>query len=375
MQSIKEHNLKANHNNGAWVNDGKDLYAIYQRTQSESKSQLEGVKHWRCNFCMQSIKEHNLKANHNYMKLQQGENKSVCNLSKNTIWKQITTNIVSLETDPVLYAIYQRTQSESKSQLSCTCNYFIYSVCNLSKNTIWKQITTCLVLLFQAVALYAIYQRTQSESKSQQLPSMFSNRIVCMQSIKEHNLKANHNSVSLGICVATSVCNLSKNTIWKQITTVGGVGLRVYGLYAIYQRTQSESKSQLAFQPPPLRSSVCNLSKNTIWKQITTRQVRFFYVDFLYAIYQRTQSESKSQLDSGNELGQSFCMQSIKEHNLKANHNRKSYKDSIDISVCNLSKNTIWKQITTLCGGANRKNILYAIYQRTQSESKSQLNR
>ena len=58
MQSIKEHNLKANHND---VNDGKFarvLDAIYQRTQSESKSQQQAARlhvqlHW-----MQSIKEH-----------------------------------------------------------------------------------------------------------------------------------------------------------------------------------------------------------------------------------------------------------------------------------------------------------------------------
>ena len=42
-------------------------------------------------------------------------------------------------------------------------------------------------------SLYAIYQRTQSESKSQLLQVTFPNQQICMQSIKEHNLKANHN--------------------------------------------------------------------------------------------------------------------------------------------------------------------------------------
>ena len=92
--------------------------------------------------------------------------------------------------------------------------------------------------------LYAIYQRTQSESKSQQVLISLCYSLICMQSIKEHNLKANHNSY---YCL-----------------------LIIYHLYAIYQRTQSESKSQQS-----------SLSKT-----------------FLI-----------------------FCMQSIKEHNLKANHN------------------------------------------------------
>ena len=167
MQSIKEHNLKANHNLTSISTLSTYLYAIYQRTQSESKSQHDRYCYWCCWICMQSIKEHNLKANHNT---------KIC--------------FMFLK---FLYAIYQRTQSESKSQqprrkagnericmqsikehnLKANHNSFVFpmdrliSVCNLSKNTIWKQITTQSVLLLALLNLYAIYQRTQSESKSQ----------------------------------------------------------------------------------------------------------------------------------------------------------------------------------------------------------------
>ncbi len=144
------------------------LYAIYQRTQSESKSQLILQSFNFMLFCMQSIKEHNLKANHNTWDEYKLIRDSVCNLSKNTIWKQITT----------------------------ACNEAI------------------LVAL-----LYAIYQRTQSESKSQPIQQLLNFLWFCMQSIKEHNLKANHNSLTAWSQAKPSVCNLSKNTIWKQITT------------------------------------------------------------------------------------------------------------------------------------------------------------
>ncbi len=145
------------------------LYAIYQRTQSESKSQPIGQPKLCPKICMQSIKEHNLKANHNLIYVHEGYQISVCNLSKNTIWKQITTSSGKSGSGVVLYAIYQRTQSESKSQLP-----LIVSI------PFW----------------------------------------ICMQSIKEHNLKANHNILQCIISDNSSVCNLSKNTIWKQITTV-----------------------------------------------------------------------------------------------------------------------------------------------------------
>ncbi len=145
------------------------------------------------------------------------------------------------------------------------------SVCNLSKNTIWKQITTTRNSFKISLNLYAIYQRTQSESKSQPVLNVFVFIWFCMQSIKEHNLKANHNGCSTLTKIILSVCNLSKNTIWKQITTNRGNLRNAKLLYAIYQRTQSESKSQ--------------------------------QVEIISSIF-------------------AFCMQSIKEHNLKANHNQ-----------------------------------------------------
>ena len=197
--------------------------------------------------------------------------------------------------------------------------------------------------------------------------------MFCTQSIKEHNLKANHNQGRCFDVDGISVRNLSKNTIWKQITTCSPACKPYTRLYAIYQRTQSESKSQLANGYVTICISVRNLSKNTIWKQITTNWTTSKPVSCLYAIYQRTQSESKSQLDLmvGEEIF--VCTQSIKEHNLKANHNSGGALKRTGQSVRNLSKNTIWKQITTFITGGRLGTSLYAIYQRTQSESKSQL--
>ena len=85
MQSIKEHNLKANHNNTRFEQSLCPLYAIYQRTQSESKSQQILFEAAKNEVCMQSIKEHNLKANHNGIGKMIRRDVSVCNLSKNTI--------------------------------------------------------------------------------------------------------------------------------------------------------------------------------------------------------------------------------------------------------------------------------------------------
>ena len=245
---------------------------------------------------MQSIKEHNLKANHNYYRYEYDDIASVCNLSKNTIWKQITTlggNRVIAKF--CMQSIKEHNLKANHNNVICfNCHHV--SVCNLSKNTIWKQITTA---------------EDNNTLKS-----------ICMQSIKEHNLKANHNDKLGNRPAQQSVCNLSKNTIWKQITTNRLEQFADLNLYAIYQRTQSESKSQLSMT---FQSAMIPL----------------------YAIYQRTQSESKSQQYKFRQFVKRICMQSIKEHNLKANHNQKLRIILRDSSVCNLSKNTIWKQITT----------------------------
>ncbi len=322
MQSIKEHNLKANHNyicsiigkffsvcnlskNTIWKqittwwnkdNRAIILYAIYQRTQSESKSQQKRAKDPKPVLCMQSIKEHNLKANHNSLSFLLLLRVSVCNLSKNTIWKQITTLGDDPEPDAYLYAIYQRTLPLGRDETNLKANHNL-ALCR------WP-----------GHSLYAIYQRTQSESKSQLLAVWQVQGLICMQSIKEHNLKANHNYARQVVAACRSVCNLSKNTIWKQITTKNGV----YVWYTFCMQSIKEhnlkANHNLTSSIFEILISVCNLSKNTIWKQITTMFLGLLVTKCLYAIYQRTQSESKSQPIAHGFVHRAICMQSIKEH-------------------------------------------------------------
>ena len=246
---------------------------------------------------MQSIKEHNLKANHNLWWCGSSILRSACNLSKNTIWKQITTKTWRYNDIACLHAIYQRTQFESKSQLS-NVRINVGAICMQSiKEHNLKANHNIFPSPYIFRILHAIYQRTQFESKSQRVVCNTNELNFCMQSIKEHNLKANHNPSNFPFSFILSACNLSKNTIWKQITTDQHIKVQVYCLHAIYQRTQFESKSQRLSQTSPVRN---------------------------------------------------VCMQSIKEHNLKANHNEVCFPIKRYVSACNLSKNTIWKQITTI---------------------------
>jgi hypothetical protein len=228
--------------------------------KSESKSQLQTVRPCRCCLCMQSIKEHNLKANHNHWNLRTFWGLSVCNLSKNTIWKQITTR--------------QR-----------TCY--------------WRN------------RLYAIYQRTQSESKSQRNNVSCINNNICMQSIKEHNLKANHN-YTFQRCKYTHLYAIYQRTLplgrdetnLKANHNIKREFVHLLSLYAIYQRTLPLGRDETnlkanhnCFLSDQLtQRSVCNLSKNTPARAGWNK------------------SESKSQLDRLVNRWPVICMQSIKEH-------------------------------------------------------------
>ena len=143
-----------------------------------------------------------------------------------------------------------------------------------------------------------------------------------MQSIKELNLKANHNCLIIVFQQRLTVCNLSKNSIWKQITTKDANGIEQIRLYAIYQRTQSESKSQ-----------------PTLWTYAGT-------LDCMQSIKELNLKANHNYYQRRVGVGGN-CMQSIKELNLKANHNCPTHTMPCSITVCNLSKNSIWKQITT----------------------------
>ncbi len=192
-QSLRRYNLKANHNSFHFGIIRQLLWAIITKIQSESKSQ-------RTVYTFQP-------------------DPVVSNHYEDTIWKQITTRRCKCSYNSALWAIITKIQSESKSQQYAPC--FVCTICceqslrryNLKANhnvrkpyhlaslvvsnhyedTIWKQITTCKVLL----------------------PLL----LRCEQSLRRYNLKANHNENEVLVQEVSVVSNHYEDTIWKQITT------------------------------------------------------------------------------------------------------------------------------------------------------------
>ena len=68
----------------------------------------------------------------------------VCDTAKVRFFKQITTFTLTYDNESVLFAILQKYDFSSKSQQSLNARYFLLVVCDTAKVRFFKQITTAL---------------------------------------------------------------------------------------------------------------------------------------------------------------------------------------------------------------------------------------
>ena len=142
------------------------------------------------------------------------------------------------------------------------------SCVSYDKDTIWKQITTGTILTSLRSMLCFLWQR--------------------------YNLKANHNC-----CLSFQLLNLLC-FLWQRYNLKANHNLqcqRTKKQRVVFPMTkiQSESKSQHRHRKCFEQRSCVSYDKDTIWKQITTKQARISIADMLCFLWQR--------------------------YNLKANHN------------------------------------------------------
>ena len=171
------------------------LFFNTSKIQFESKSQRSHTWPGERPSCFSIRQRYNLKANHNKIHIANNGKRVVFQYVKDTIWKQITTDSTVAMKVPTLFFNTSKIQFESKSQQnhytqklfqSCfsirqrynlkanhnfpapgsTINFVVFQYV---KDTIWKQITTFVLLLISLIGCFSIRQR--------------------------YNLKANHNII------------------------------------------------------------------------------------------------------------------------------------------------------------------------------------
>ena len=211
--------FQANHNTGLGNVTYLKLFAILQKYDFSSKSQLGwcGYRDGAC--CLRYCKSTIFQANHNVFLCTQIDIIVVCDTAKVRFFKQITTNAHTLCIEFRLFAILQKYDFSSKSQQfqknkatisSCLryCKSTIFQanhnklskmhkkklvVCDTAKVRFFKQITTVVQWLCSSHSLFAILQKYDFSSKSQLQSYNWGADFCCLRYCKSTIFQANHN--------------------------------------------------------------------------------------------------------------------------------------------------------------------------------------
>ena len=144
--------------------------------------------------CLQYSKSTIFQANHNLMMATNTPPHVVCNTAKVRFFKQITTLYTLLMSVFMLFAIQQKYDFSSKSQLFRVWCRRGRVVCNTAKVRFFKQITTGFFTGKSFFELFAIQQKYDFSSKSQPAPVGALLPVCCLQYSKSTIFQANHNS-------------------------------------------------------------------------------------------------------------------------------------------------------------------------------------
>ena len=222
-----------------------------------------------------------------------------------------------------------------------------------------------------------------------------------MRYCKSTIFQANHNPPRRLADAATVVCDTAKVRFFKQITTLAPLKSYLIWLFAILQKYDFSSKSQLnsilclmtwcclryckstIFQAnhngvlgiAGVIGVVCDTAKVRFFKQITTAQVKASKQGLLFAILQKYDFSSKSQLNLAANLLLPCCLRYCKSTIFQANHNINSSTAYYKVVVCDTAKVRFFKQITTEDMAISNSILLFAILQKYDFSSKSQLLR
>ena len=117
------------------------------------------------------------------------------------------------------------------------------------------------------------------------------------------------------------VCDTAKVRFFKQITTITPTNAKHRMLFAILQKYDFSSKSQPTSRLQENFSVVCDTAKVRFFKQITTTTLSAILINRLFAILQKYDFSSKSQLNHIANVQRKSCLRYCKSTIFQANHN------------------------------------------------------
>ena len=197
------------------------------------------------------------------------------------------------------------------------------------------------------MTLLLIPQRYEFSSKSQLVRQLMRLEVRCCWYHKGTNFQANHNRPRRHFFKDLVVADTTKVRIFKQITTLGMLKVKVIMLLLIPQRYEFSSKSQLFMLLFLFLNVVADTTKVRIFKQITTTSPVYRNTPLLLLIPQRYEFSSKSQHGLIEKSCGISCCWYHKGTNFQANHNWKRKFNHTKMVVADTTKVRIFKQITT----------------------------
>ena len=348
--------------------------------------------------CLRYCKSTIFQANHNRTKQQGGAMAVVCDTAKVRFFKQITTEPSSKGVQWLLFAILQKYDFSSKSQRQDNGKPNAFSCLRYCKSTIFQANHNRKGESSSAYRLFAILQKYDFSSKSQLCLRHFIEECGCLRYCKSTIFQANHNPYGSSEPSTAVVCDTAKVRFFKQITTKRTFFYAIVRLFAILQKYDFSSKSQPATASSPQGSSclryckstifqanhngstttprtirvVCDTAKVRFFKQITTGNAKWYTHTKLFAILQKYDFSSKSQLKNASLLFLVGCLRYCKSTIFQANHNKFFYFMNRNTVVCDTAKVRFFKQITTQKRILAFLGRLFAILQKYDFSSKSQ---
>ena len=271
------------------------LFAILQKYDFSSKSQLNNKIENELRSCLRYCKSTIFQANHNFCAICKPLSMVVCDTAKVRFFKQITTEITIKIATFQLFAILQKYDFSSKSQPSARLSSNLNVVCDTAKVRFFKQITTGTCDGQGDGRLFAILQKYDFSSKSQRAFLSIGWALSCLRYCKSTIFQANHNGCP---------------KVWCR-----------FQLFAILQKYDFSSKSQPKQACTAWKCVVCDTAKVRFFKQITTVPRLTRIIQELFAILQKYDFSSKSQQTIRRQVAIRSCLRYCKSTIFQANHN------------------------------------------------------
>ena len=219
------------------------LFAILQKYEFSSKSQLRGQFRTATHRCLRYCKSTSFQANHNALQGCAALAIVVCDTAKVRVFKQITTINTTIQPKPLLFAILQKYEFSSKSQQKPPSQRSPLCCLRYCKSTSFQANHNAWSMPFTLLSLFAILQKYEFSSKSQHaLSCALPPNVVCdtakvrvFKQITTCSVALNSSVCCLRYCKSTS---FQANHNYMPPRFFGGL------LFAILQKYEFSSKSQ-----------------------------------------------------------------------------------------------------------------------------------